>query len=78
MLTQAGKKVALVDFDLPGGTCTSYGCDAKILLDGSFEFAEELEYYNGLCVESVENVKFLTLTQRALQEVNLQTKPVTE
>lgn len=50
-LTQAGKKVALVDFDLPGGTCTNYGCDAKILLDGPFEFAEGLERYNGLCVE---------------------------
>jgi len=49
-LMQAGKKVALVDFDLPGGTCTNYGCDAKILLDGPFEFAEGLERYNGLCV----------------------------
>lgn len=54
-LTQAGKKVALVDFDLPGGTCTNYGCDAKILLDGPFEFAEGLERYNGLCVE--QNIK---------------------
>lgn len=51
MLVQAGKKVALVDHDLPGGTCTNYGCDAKILLDGPFEFAEGLERYNGLCVE---------------------------
>lgn len=51
MLVQAGKKVALVDHDLPGGTCTNYGCDAKILLDGPFEFAEGLERYNGLCIE---------------------------
>lgn len=50
-LVQAGKKVAIVDGDLPGGTCTNYGCDAKILLDGPFEFLEGLERYKGLCVD---------------------------
>ena len=49
-LAQAGKKVAIVDGDLPGGTCTNYGCDAKIILDGPFEFAEGLERYQDLCV----------------------------
>jgi len=50
-LAAAGKKVAIVDGDLPGGTCTNYGCDAKIILDGPFEFVEGLERYQGLCVE---------------------------
>ena len=49
-LSLAGKKVAIVDHDLPGGTCTNYGCDAKILLDGPFEFVEALDRYKGLCV----------------------------
>ncbi len=52
-LAAAGKKVAVLDHDLPGGTCTNYGCDAKILLDGPFEFAEGLERYKGLCVDEV-------------------------
>lgn len=51
MLSAAGKKVALVDGDLPGGTCTNYGCDAKILLDGPFEYLEGLERYRDLCLE---------------------------
>ncbi|MDO4537406.1 MAG: NAD(P)/FAD-dependent oxidoreductase [Coriobacteriales bacterium] len=50
-LAAAGKKVALVDGDLPGGTCTNYGCDAKIILDGPFEFAEGLERYQDVCVD---------------------------
>ena len=50
-LAQAGKKVAIVDGDIPGGTCTNYGCDAKIILDGPFEFLEGLERYKGLCVD---------------------------
>lgn len=50
-LAAAGKKVAIVDGDLPGGTCTNYGCDAKIILDGPFEFVEGLDRYQDLCVE---------------------------
>lgn len=50
-LAAAGKKVAIVDGDLPGGTCTNYGCDAKIILDGPFEFAEGLGRYEGVCVD---------------------------
>ncbi len=50
-LAAVGKKVAIVDGDLPGGTCTNYGCDAKIILDGPFEFVEGLDRYQGLCVE---------------------------
>ena len=60
-LVQAGKKVALVDPDLPGGTCTNYGCDAKILLDGPFEFMEGLERYKGLCVDEVGRIDWKKL-----------------
>ncbi len=50
-LAAMGKKVAIVDGDLPGGTCTNYGCDAKIILDGPFEFVEGLERYQDVCVD---------------------------
>lgn len=36
ILKSLGKSVALVEKDLLGGTCTNYGCDAKILLDSPF------------------------------------------
>ena len=49
-LAAAGKKVAIVDGDLPGGTCTNYGCDAKILLDGPYEYLDGLQNYAGVCV----------------------------
>ena len=60
-LVQAGKKVAILDHDLPGGTCTNYGCDAKILLDGPFEFLEGLERYKGLCVDEVGTIDWKKL-----------------
>ena len=44
-LAQAGKKVAIIEKDLTGGTCTNYGCDAKILLDGPFEYLDGLQNY---------------------------------
>lgn len=50
-LAAAGKKVVLMDHDLPGGACTNYGCDAKILLDGPFEYLEGLQRYRDICVE---------------------------
>ena len=56
MLTGAGKKVAYVDPDLTGGTCTNYGCDAKIILDGPFEFVDGLERYRGLCVDGNSSI----------------------
>ena len=34
------------------GTCTNFGCDAKILSDGPFEFMDGLKRYEGLCVET--------------------------
>lgn len=55
-LAQAGKKVAVVEKDLPGGACPNYGCDAKILLDGPFEYLEGLERYKGLCVDQTGTI----------------------
>ena len=61
MLSAAGKKVAILDHDVAGGTCTNYGCDAKILLDGPFEFVEGLERYKGLCVDEVGKIDWKKL-----------------
>lgn len=54
-LVQAGKHIAVIEEDLVAGTCTNYGCDAKIMLDGPFELTEQLEQYRGKGVN--ENVK---------------------
>ncbi|MCR5079008.1 MAG: NAD(P)/FAD-dependent oxidoreductase [Bacilli bacterium] len=48
ILKTLGKSVALVEKDLLGGTCTNYGCDAKILLDSPFELKEGLDRYKGI------------------------------
>lgn len=57
-LAAAGKKVVVLDHDLPGGTCTNYGCDAKILLDGPFEFVEGLERYKDICVDNIGTISW--------------------
>ena len=45
ILARAGKKVAAVERDLWMGTCTIYGCNAKIMLDGPFELTTAMENY---------------------------------
>lgn len=60
-LAAAGKKVILMDHDLPGGTCTNYGCDAKILLDGPFEFVEGLARYEDVCVDHAGTIDWKRL-----------------
>ncbi|MEE0873358.1 MAG: NAD(P)/FAD-dependent oxidoreductase [Ruminococcus sp.] len=62
-LSAAGKKVAILDHDVAGGTCTNYGCDAKILLDGPFEFVEGLERYKGLCVDNAGDIDWKKLME---------------
>ena len=61
ILKAAGKRVAFVDHDLTGGTCTNYGCNAKILLDSPFELLDGLERYKGLCVDDVPAVDWKAL-----------------
>ncbi len=62
-LAAAGKKVALVEQDKMGGTCTNYGCDAKIILDGPFEFKEGLDRYNDLCVAGETKINWNPLVK---------------
>ena len=62
-LALAGKKIAVVEKDLPGGACPNYGCDAKILLDGPFEYAEGLERYKGLCVDNIGSIDWSRLVK---------------
>lgn len=50
-LRQAGKSVVLIERDLVAGTCTNYGCDAKILLDGPSELMAQLKQYQGVGVD---------------------------
>ncbi|GAO99610.1 dihydrolipoyl dehydrogenase family protein [Fructobacillus ficulneus] len=44
-LVQQGQKIAFVEADKLGGTCTNYGCDAKLLLDGPFQVLEDVTNY---------------------------------
>lgn len=50
-LKMAGKKVGMIEREKMGGTCTNFGCDAKILLDGPFEFNAALSRYEDLDIE---------------------------
>jgi len=70
-LALAGKKVAFVEMDRIGGTCTNYGCDAKILLDGPFEYLEGLERYKGLCVDEVGTIDWGRLMAYKKEKIGL-------
>ena len=61
VLAEAGKKVAFVERDIAGGTCTNYGCNAKILLDSPFGLVDGLERYKGLCVDDVPSIHWKPL-----------------
>ncbi|MBR1796497.1 MAG: NAD(P)/FAD-dependent oxidoreductase [Clostridiales bacterium] len=61
LLKLAKKKVALVERDLLGGTCTNYGCDAKILLDSPIELKEALDRYKGIGLEEEAKVDWTKL-----------------
>ena len=69
-LAAAGKKVAVLDHDLPGGTCTNYGCDAKILLDGPFAFVEGLSRYQDVCVDQIGTIDWKKLMQYKKQQLD--------
>ncbi|MBQ7371382.1 MAG: NAD(P)/FAD-dependent oxidoreductase [Blautia sp.] len=63
LLKLAGKKVALVERELLGGTCTNYGCDAKILLDSPIELKEALDRYQGIGLAKPADVDWSALMQ---------------
>ncbi|ULQ49913.1 dihydrolipoyl dehydrogenase family protein [Liquorilactobacillus nagelii] len=46
-LRKAGKRVVLIEKDLIAGTCTNYGCNAKILLDGAADVLHQAAAYQG-------------------------------
>ncbi|MCI2915991.1 dihydrolipoyl dehydrogenase family protein [Staphylococcus hominis] len=54
-LKHAGKEVAIIEKERIAGTCTNWGCNAKILLENPFEVLEEATHYPGI-VES-QNLK---------------------
>lgn len=60
-LRQAGKKVAMIEEDTIAGTCTNYGCDAKILLDGPFELTHQLSQYATIGVENHAKINWTDL-----------------
>ena len=59
-----GKNVALVEKELLGGTCTNYGCDAKILLDSPIELKEALERYRRIGLADAASIDWTTLMRR--------------
>jgi len=68
-LVSQGKKVAVIDEGVLGGTCTNYGCDAKILLDGPFEHLAGLQNYKSLCVDSTPNIDWTALMAYKKQNI---------
>lgn len=69
ILKMLGKRVALVERDLVGGTCTNYGCDAKILLDSPFELKEALDRYKGIGVTGDSEIDWTALMQYKKQYI---------
>ena len=69
ILKMQGKSVALVEKDLVGGTCTNYGCDAKILLDSPFELKEALGRYQGIGVSGDSHIDWTALMQYKKQYI---------
>ncbi|MBQ7522981.1 MAG: NAD(P)/FAD-dependent oxidoreductase [Oscillospiraceae bacterium] len=69
ILKMMGKRVALVERDLVGGTCTNYGCDAKILLDSPFELKEALERYRNIGITGESQIDWKALMQYKKQYI---------
>lgn len=63
ILKKAGKSVALVERELLGGTCTNYGCNAKILLDSPFELKEAMNRYEGIGLKQSPEIDWNSLMQ---------------
>lgn len=61
ILLQEGKKVAFVEKDVVGGTCTNYGCNAKILLDTPFNYIDGLKRYKGIGISETPEVNWPAL-----------------
>lgn len=68
-LAQGGKRVAIVEQDLVAGTCTNYGCDAKILLDAPFEALDDIERYKEIGADSIPNINWKKLMDYKKSEI---------
>lgn len=78
VLAKAGKRVAAVERDLWMGTCTNYGCNAKIMLDGPFELTTAMENYLQLGVfDKVPEVNWEKLMQYKMPFIEAY-KPITK
>ncbi|GJG66800.1 pyridine nucleotide-disulfide oxidoreductase [Prevotella lacticifex] len=78
VLAKAGKRVAAIERDLWMGTCTNYGCNAKILLDGPFELTTAMENYLSLGIfDKVPQVNWEKLMQYKIPYIEAY-KPVTK
>lgn len=64
-LQKSGKRALLITNDKLGGTCTSYGCDPKILLDAPFEIMAEARRYEHIGLRGD-----LSIDWQALQAYN--------
>ena len=78
VLAKAGKRVAAIERDLWMGTCTNYGCNAKILLDGPFELTTAMKNYLSLGIfDKVPQVNWEKLMQYKIPYIEAY-KPVTQ
>lgn len=74
-LRQAGKSVVIIEKDTIAGTCTNYGCDPKILLDGPFELMERLDQYQGIGVTNGAQIdwsKLMNYKHQVIDPLSLQ------
>lgn len=70
ILKNAGKSVLIIEKELCGGTCTNYGCNAKILLDGPYELADAVDRYEGIGKGNDFNVDWPSLMKFKKQVVS--------
>lgn len=69
-LKHAGKDVAIIEKDTIAGTCTNYGCNAKILLEGPYEVLEESAQYSGIIQSQDLHVNWGNLMDYKKQVIN--------
>ncbi|MFU1769915.1 dihydrolipoyl dehydrogenase family protein [Mammaliicoccus sciuri] len=69
-LKHAGKSVAIIEKDTIAGTCTNYGCNAKILLEGPYEVLEEASHYPQIIESNQLHVNWENLMQYKKAVIN--------
>lgn len=69
ILNQMKKRVAIIEKDKIAGTCTNYGCNPKILLEGPFEAIESLKHYGDI-VDTLPQVNWSKLMDYKRETIN--------